>query len=78
MSVRTINATHDRKSGRVAITFEVDPQTWRAMARSAQAGAHDSTLDYVAAQINMAFLDDEPPRDSGPGKPGDMDDDLPF
>ena len=59
MSVRTIKARHNRKTGRVAITFEIDRQTWRNMGRSAREGAHPDTLDYVAAVINTAFIEDD-------------------
>ena len=59
MSVRTIKARHNRITGRVAITFEVDAQTWRNMSRSAREGAHPDTLDYVAAVINTAFIEDD-------------------
>lgn len=57
MVVRTIRARHSRKTGRVAITFEVDRETLANMRRSAQAGAHPDTLDYIAAVINTAFLE---------------------
>jgi hypothetical protein len=59
MGVRRIGARRNAKTGRFAITFEVDPEMWANMARSAKAGAHPDTLDYVAAVINMAFLEDE-------------------
>ena len=59
MSVRTIKARHSRKTGRVAITFEIDPQTWRNMSRSAREGGFFDTLDYVAAVINTAFIEDD-------------------
>ena len=57
MSVRTIKARQSRKTGRVAITFEIDPQTWRNMSRSAREDGHPDTLDYVAALINTAFIE---------------------
>ena len=57
--VRAIRARRLPASGRMAITFEVDAQTWRNMGRSAREGAHPDTLDYVAALINTAFIEDD-------------------
>ena len=59
MSVRTIKARHSRKTGRVAISIEIDRQTWRSMSRSAREGGFADTLDYVAAVINTAFIEDD-------------------
>ena len=73
MVVRTIRARHNRKTGRVAITFEVDRETLANMRHSAQAGAHPDTLDYIAAVINTAFLDDAPPPGAGQGGEADPD-----
>lgn len=70
MVVRTIRARHSRKTGRVAITFEVDRETLANMRRSAQAGAHPDTLDYIAAVINTAFLEDAPPPGAVQGGEG--------
>jgi hypothetical protein len=75
MGIRRISARRNPKTGRIRITFEVDPETWANMERSAKADAHPGTLDYVAARINMAFIDDEPQGE--PGK-SDMDDGLPW
>jgi hypothetical protein len=59
MTVRRISARRNRRTRRIAITFEVDPETWENMGRSARNAAHPDTLDYVAAVINTAFLEDD-------------------
>lgn len=82
MAVRRISARYNPKTRRAAITFEVEAQTWRNMCRSADEGAHFGTLDYIAAVINTAFLDDTPVADAPPPAEGrddnDLDDDIPF
>ena len=58
MTVRRISARRNRRTRRIAITFEVDTETWENMCRSAREGGFFDTPDYVAATINMAFLED--------------------
>ena len=82
MVVRTIGARHNRKTGRVAITFEVDRETRANMGRSAENAAHPDTLDYVGGRINMAFLEDAPESGPAPAEGTaddlDLDDGIPF
>jgi len=90
MIVRSIKARHNRKTCRAAITFEIDPQTWRNMSGSARAGGFADTLDYLAATINMAFIEDAAEAAGGearaaPDAPAparaefdDIDDGIPF
>lgn len=83
MTVRSIRRRLNPKTGNVAITFEVSPETWRAMVEASKAGSFPDGLDYVAGTLNMAFLDIEPvPPPSTPVAPpprsSDMDDDIPF
>jgi hypothetical protein len=56
----SIKAKRIRNPDRVAITFEVEAAAWRNMARAAEADAHPDTVDYVAARINAAFVEDWP------------------
>jgi hypothetical protein len=56
MSDRSIKARQSRKTGRVAISIEIDRQTWRSMSRSAREGGFADTLEYVAEVINTAFI----------------------
>ena len=66
MVVASITARRSRGSGDIAITFEVEAQTWANIQRSAQEGANPDTLDYVARNLNTAFEDDQPLRETGP------------
>jgi hypothetical protein len=92
MVVRSITARQNRKTGRVAVTFEIDRETWANMGRAAEDAAHPDTLDYVAGRINMAFVEDapgpapaaakamadKPGAGQGGGDDSDLDDGIPF
>jgi hypothetical protein len=61
------------------ISFEVEAGTWANMHRSADDAAHPDVLDYMAGRLNVVFMEDEPPLESGRPKPAtDTDDDMPF
>jgi hypothetical protein len=66
--VRSIRARLNRKTGRVAITFEIDRQTWANRRRSAQDAEYPDRLGYITGSINTAFLEDwaDPPPDESP------------
>jgi hypothetical protein len=50
------------------------------MRRSAEAGGHPDTADYITGVINAAFLADAPEPEDGeaPDSAPDMDDGIPF
>lgn len=80
--IQAVRKRRNRKTGHMAITFEVDAQTWANMRGKAIAGSHFGTLDFVAGALNMAFLECFPDFAGTevpvPPKPGDSDDDIPF
>ncbi len=79
--VEAVRARLNRKTGRFAITFEVDRRTLENMGHKAKEGGFFGVRDYIAGTLNTAFLDcfelpaEPPPTDK---KPGDQDDDIPF
>lgn len=62
MVVRTIKARRDRKTGDIAVTFTVSPETWRSMSRAADEGWFLGTADYIAAEINTRLIEHESAR----------------
>ncbi len=79
--VEAVKVRLNRKTGRFAISFEVDPATMKNMRDKAKEGAFFDIPDFIAGTLNTAFLDcfdlpaEPPPVDK---KPGDQDDDIPF
>jgi hypothetical protein len=79
--VEAVKVRLNRKTGRFAISFEVDPKTMENMRDKAKEGAFFDIPDFIAGTLNTAFLECFPPPAKTPEaekKPGDKDDDIPF
>jgi len=79
--VEAVKVRLNRKTGRFAITFEVDPATMKNMQERAKAGSFFDIPDFIAGTLNTAFLDcfDLPAETPSPAKkPEESDDDVPF
>lgn len=55
-AVQGIRRRYNRKTGRVAITFEVTLETWRAMVAAGKAYSYEGGLEYVEGALNRDFL----------------------
>ena len=80
MMVEAVRARRRKKTGRVAITFEVDLATWGNMRHKALEMSFFGRLDFIGGVLNMAFLDcfdiEPTPRERA-WLEGD-DDEIPF